>query len=375
MIERKKILVVGPLPPPHTGNSLPVQMLVDTWSKSGHEVHAISFSSTSLISGNFSFKKLFIWLRIYSHLLKNKKQYDYIYLSVAESTFGNFRDLLFYFLLGDKRSNVIIHLLGGNTFKNIVQSEGFIGKVNRYFLERILYIVVESEYQKSFFSSSQIQSKVKVVENFAEDSLFTSRELITQKFNSPDKIRILFLSNLLYGKGHLELLEAFISLPEIVRNKFELHFAGNLVYDPNADFLLRVGACKNVVFHGFINGEKKKELLASSHIFCLPTYYPFEGLPFSIIESYASGCVGVMTGHSGIPFIFSDQINGYMIEKNNIDSIIQNFIRISKEVDQGYEGLLKIALHNYNQALSRNRMSQFIISFDNMLFKKNNHEI
>ena len=363
------ILIVGPLPPPHTGNSLPILKLINSWESQGFIIKAINVSSTSLSSGNLSLKKILFWFKIYFYLIFKKGSYDFIYLSIAESIYGNLRDLIFYALLGKSRSILIVHLFGGFNLKKIVQSQGLLGIINRYYLSSVLRIVVESEYQKSFFSLLVQRDKVQIVENFAEDELFIKREQIFHKFQNPPKLKIIFLSNLLYGKGHLELLDAFLSLNVNVRKKFELHFAGNLVHDPQNNFLVRVNNSNDIYFHGFLNGDKKRDLLFESHIFCMPTYYPFEGLPFSIIESYASGCVSILTQHSGIPFIFTDKFNGFQIQKQNIQSIVEVLETISIQVKDGYDFLIDKALFNYEQALKRNRLSQFIESFNSIIRK------
>ena len=66
-----------------------------------------------------------------------------------------------------------------------------------------------------------------------------------------------------------------------------------------------------------MNGTQKKDLYSNAHIFCLPTYYPWEGQPFCILEAYAAGCVVITTNHSGISQVFKDGINGIEVEKKS----------------------------------------------------------
>ena len=365
----RKILVVGPLPPPQTGNSLPIQNLIKYWQSQGFNIKSINVNRSNLLSGYFSFKLFFFWIKIYIHLFFNKSSYEFIYLSIAGSPLGNLRDLIFYAILGKTRNVLIVHLFGGFSFKKIIQSNGIIGRLNRYYLGGVKRIVVESEYQKAFFSSLTQRDKIQVIENFAEDDLFTTKDKILQKFYEPSKIKIIFLSNLLYGKGHIELLNAFLLLKRDTRKKFELHFVGNLVHDPGKKFLNKIIGSNDIFFHGFLNGDKKRELLFNSHIFCLPTYYPYEGLPFSIIESYASGCVGIMTNHSGIQYIFSDKKNGFQIQKQDVQSIVEVLEYISIQTEYGYEFLKEKALFNYEQALTRNRVSCFLDTFNKIVIK------
>jgi glycosyltransferase involved in cell wall biosynthesis len=53
-----------------------------------------------------------------------------------------------------------------------------------------------------------------------------------------------------------------------------------------------------------VDGPGKKNLFSEAHIFCLPTYYPYEGQPIAILEAFASGCVVITTNHSGISDFF-----------------------------------------------------------------------
>ena len=89
-------------------------------------------------------------------------------------------------------------------------------------------------------------------------------------------------------------------------------------------------------------------LYLKSQIFCLPTYYPFEGQPISILEAYATGCFVITTGHSGIPEIFRDKINGIMVEPKSVQSIKQaiEYIYINKN------NMKDVALYNLNNSIN-----------------------
>ena len=95
-----------------------------------------------------------------------------------------------------------------------------------------------------------------------------------------------------------------------------------------------------------MNGEEKANLYKEAHIFCLPTYYPFEGQPFVIIESYAAGCFVITTEHSGIPYIFKDMVNGVKVEKKSVDDLV----KIMRKVLEEKYDMYNIGINNYQLA-------------------------
>ena len=136
----------------------------------------------------------------------------------------------------------------------------------------------------------------------------------------------------------MKLLEAFLSLNIDTRSNFTLSFAGAFEDDEKKRrFLESIYGAADIVYEGVVSGNKKKNLLHSSHIFVLPTYYPIEGQPVSIIESYASGLVVFTTDQGGIPDIFSDGINGRLVDKKSSSSIkeaLSDFIKRKNEYRQ-----------------------------------------
>ena len=85
----------------------------------------------------------------------------------------------------------------------------------------------------------------------------------------------------------------------------------------------------------------------------MPTYYPFEGQPISILEAYATGCVVITSDHSGIPYIFSDKKNGYIVEKKSVPSLKKAIENTLLNINN----LEDIAFHNRNEAVKKYRTS------------------
>ena len=88
-------------------------------------------------------------------------------------------------------------------------------------------------------------------------------------------------------------------------------------------------------------------------MFCLPTYYPYEGQPFCIIEAYATGCSVITTTHSGIKDVFADGVNGYEVAAKSVPSLVaalEKALQKREELRRMATGNLKLAQQQYTQA-------------------------
>lgn len=360
-----KILFIAPLPPPHTGNSLPISKLVKSINID-NEVYIIKTNKKKHKAGITSIGRIFKILSILFLVAIKHKKYDVIYLSIAESGSGNLRDLFLYFILRNRLNSTFIHMYGGAAMQKILKpSRSIRFKLNKKFISKLGGVFVEGQAQKDTFSNVIKPEKIHIVPNFAENHLFTTLDNIQSKFENFSLINILFLSNMLYGKGHIELITAYTNLSSKLKEHIRVDFAGKLVSDKEV-FLNSIKGLRNVKYHGLVSGESKRRLFANAHIFCLPTYYPYEGQPFSIIEAYASGCAVITTNHSGIGYIFSSGTNGIEVEKKSPKSLGEAI----EHAIENQEALYQYACNNFNIALQLYTEEKFIKSVRNILLSE-----
>jgi glycosyltransferase involved in cell wall biosynthesis len=262
---------------------------------------------------------------------------------------------------------MVVHLHGGAGIRLfMLDKSSWRRRVNEFFLRRLGGVIVLGRRQLDVFANSVAREKVHIVPNFAEDYLFADELTIRNKFQNPQPLRLLFLSNMLPGKGHLELIDAFLSLDDTTKKNLVIDFAGGFESDEQKNaFLGKIEGVTQFRYHGTVRGDRKKELLHSAHVFCLPTYYPYEGQPISILEAFASGCVVITTDHSGILDVFADQINGYEVKKASAPDLK----RAIEAVVANREGLHAIAVtnresadRNYRTAIYNSRLLDIVDS-------------
>ena len=205
-------------------------------------------------------------------------------------------------------------------------------RANAFFLRRLGAAIVLGHRHIDLYRGIVADDRSHIVPNFAEARFFTTPEAIDEKFAGVQPLRLLFLSNLLPGKGHQELLDAVLSLGERTRSAVHLDFAGGFESaEQERAFVARLGGLASIRYHGTVEGAQKKALLERAHILCLPTYYPYEGQPISILEAYASGCAVITTDHSGIPDIFTDGTNGFQVTPRSVADLREAIERAVRE--------------------------------------------
>ncbi|MBK7250108.1 MAG: glycosyltransferase family 4 protein [Gammaproteobacteria bacterium] len=293
------------------------------------DVEVIDLNKKDFRQGVSSPARIFEVLGILGRIWRKKGSCRAIYFTVSESLAGNTKDLLIYLLCFRQLPRMVIHLHGGAGMREIMLgSNRLLARLNGFFLRRMAGVIILGQRHVEVYSNCVSRERIHIVPNFAQDQLFLDQESVDAKFRKAEPLRILFLSNLLPGKGHLELVEAFRGLDERSRARIEIDFAGGFESErQRSKFLCLIDGASQIRYQGTVHGEKKRQLLAQAHIFCLPTYYPYEGQPISLLEAYASGCAVITTDHSGIPDVFTDGVNGYEVEKRSAAALRRAIVR------------------------------------------------
>ena len=359
-----RILFIAPLPPPTHGQSLASDVLYQAL-RQRHDVRVVNMAKPTARHIWDRIGRVGAVLSFLAGVARHKRGADVIYLTISESRLGNLKDLCIYALCAGALNRMVIHLLGGAGIKRILERRGVQAWLNRMFISRLRGVIVEGRMQVATFSPVIARDRIHVRHNFAEEFLFFTEQEVREKFTGADPLRVLFLSNLYGGKGHIELVDGYLSLSQDLRDRFRVVFVGGFESARLREaFLRKIDGSAGLSYLGtFIAGAEKRALFGKSHVFCLPTYYPYEGQPISILEAYATGCVVVTTAHSGIPDVFADGVNGFAVATGSADSIRQVLERIARDPQR----LVGIGLANRNVAHERYRTGAYLTAIMDIL--------
>lgn len=102
---------------------------------------------------------------------------------------------------------------------------------------------------------------------------------------------VLFLSNLIPGKGHEDFLDiASQALQEEIDMKFVLAGGASLDVEKEVrDYISTAGIGKSVTYVGAVGGKAKWDLFRSASVFIFPSTYKYEASPLVLLEAASCG--------------------------------------------------------------------------------------
>ena len=346
-----KLLIIGPQPEPITGNSLSNKIVYEylpQYSNVQTDVINTSYKVLKEDLGVFSLEKAFHYIKQYKSLWKIREN-DKVYITTGQTFFGVLKYFPYFFLAKILNKEIIIHIHGNHLWKEYKSLTGIKKSIFYKILSMADKGIVLSFSLKKNLTPFIDEKYIYILENFVEDFLFVNP--IPKKF---DKIRIIYLSNLMKEKGILDLLKAL----EILQNnnvEYEAKIAGGIdsVLQPTLEHYW--GKLHNIEYLGTVYGQEKKELLEWGNVFVFPTYYAMEGQPISIFEAMATGNIVITTPHAGIPDVFLEEKNGFYIDKKSPDSIATKLTELQESLEQHKV----ISENNKEEAKEKYRVSSF----------------
>ena len=361
-MSKKKICFIAQFPPPIHGLSKAVETLYNS-----------ELNSNVNPDGEFEFEKVDITNN--KNFLKNlvkisKSKADLFYFTISQTKGGNLRDLVIFKLLELQHKKCLIHLHGGY-YRQLVDNDmaGWQKKANYKAIKKLAGAIVLSESLKKIFQGMIDDDKIFVVENCVDDQYLLTDKEIEEKLTALQNkkvIHVLWLSNFIRSKGYPIVLEMAKAEKERVQaggeRRFYFDFAGKFFEDNEKEYfenyVTENSLNEYVTYHGVVGGEKKRNLLKLCYIFALPTRYPNEGQPISILEAMGNGMFIVTTDHAGIPDVVENGINGLIIQKGNCTSEFFQDLQNQDNIEKIVINNRKLVTKRFNQNIYINAMDR-----------------
>ena len=323
---RRRLLLVGDLPPPVHGQSIQFSLLCEHLPRHGFACRIVNIARKSASPWErFSVARALEVAaalgRVGMGLLAGERR---MYLILTLSKVGLARDVLLIWMAWLAGCRIAAHVHSGG-YGRFYQAQGRLGRwLIRRSLRRLARIIVNSEGLRAMFAfDERLRARAVAVPSGAEVPGPVPPPARALPRGRP--LRLLFLSNMIPAKGYNEALDAIALLHPTL--SVQAAFAGRFVIGPDepdalteaeaeARFRRRIenhGLGDAVCYAGEAIGARKWQLLATSDVLLLPTRF-VEASSIAILEAMAHGCVVVASKQGGIPETVIDGETGVLLD-------------------------------------------------------------
>lgn len=218
--------------------------------------------------------------------------------TTTSGSIGSFRDYLIGKLCKSKMIKTILHCRYGSITEDIV-SKNIVGVLTRAAMRQFDQIwVLDSRSYNTLQSIPEFTEKVRLTPNSIK--VPTNVDLQPKQYK-----RIGFVGNLVPTKGLYELVDA------CKRLDVRLDIIGPGPQEVVEKVKSIAGGCidKTIFIHGRLPNDQAVEFIQQLDIVALPTYYPAEAFPISILEAMSLGKMVISCPRAAIKDMLTD-LNG-----------------------------------------------------------------
>ncbi|MDP4276043.1 MAG: glycosyltransferase family 4 protein [Bacteroidota bacterium] len=247
-------------------------------------------------------------------ILKGQR-FDIMHTTTSGS-FGSLRDYVLCRICKRKGTKCILHCRYG-AIPTIIECGGF----NKWSL-----LLTMKQYDNIWILDRKTEEILKSIPSLNQKIYLIPNGIdVPREYdNSPKKFNnVAFIGNLIPTKGIFELIEAFISM----QNKDVTLFivgGGSPKTERRIAEILDQYKDKNIQIIGPLPNPMAVEFLKSMDILALPTYFPSEAFPISILEAMSLGKLVISTYRAAIPDMLTDADGskcGLLVGEKNASAI------------------------------------------------------
>jgi glycosyltransferase involved in cell wall biosynthesis len=316
------LIVVGRFPPPLDGQSLLTRWFGEMM-QSDFQIVTIDTNMPSDSSALEKIRRYRLAGKRLREALTTYPEAVIVWQSISPRTLGHLRDWLTILPHVHGRTVVAVcHQRFGPVFDRLLTRQSAVRMIGR-----LSKIVFNDRFLEAECAEWIPGSTSAIIPNSLANERICDRENVLRRIKegTSTSIQVLFLSNMIKEKGYLTLLEA----GQILNDRdipFQINYVGRWYSKADkTNFekeVIRLGLSEHVVHHGPVSDDTRiRELHLAADVFALPTYYPTEASPVSIVEALSAGTPIITTGQGGIPEMVRDGIESIVVERRNPDGI------------------------------------------------------
>lgn len=300
----KKILIIGS--DIHSKGG--ISMLIHS-----HSLLFERFNFIATYSDGGLYKKVICLMKALLLFLSHcfKKDIKIIHIHTA-SYMDFYRNSIFIYIAKIFRKKVILHIHGGKFQEFYEQKKKFVTHICR----KADMLISVSQYFVNFLKKEKLNKHVELLHNLT----FPPKQEVTRAATS-ELINFLYVGSINDDKGIFDVLESIAQHQETLKNKMKYHIGGTGNEERLNKFIQEYNLTDIVIYHGWIDKNKKEELYSGTDVYIQPS--KFESFGISILEAMSYKIPIISTNVGGIPDLVKENHNGIFVEPGNKEQIFK----------------------------------------------------
>lgn len=316
MSRKIRVLIFSPALTAVSGVSTHVKMILDSNLAHRFELRHFQVGSEGRKENSAQRILRFVFspFLLLVYLIKFRPDIVHLNTSMDHKAFWrDFSYLIIARLLGCK---VVNQFHSGTSPTSLFSNPVLAFLLKRFLLASNIVTVLSSGAQSSHKAFEE-RIKVALVPNAIDTSGLLDVERNEASDHGP--LKLVYVGRLVRSKGLLDALAALKILKDGGLN-FSFRIAGSGPDEAVVRALISsLNLNADVSLLGPVFGSAKNELWRDSNVLVFPTYN--EGLPYSLLEAMAAGCVPVICPVGGIPDVLRQGVHGMLVPAGNPSAV------------------------------------------------------
>jgi glycosyltransferase involved in cell wall biosynthesis len=258
----------------------------------------------------------FVFSPLHLGLFLLRSRADAVHLNTSLDPKAYWRDLVYWIVARMLGRRVVNQVHGGAMPQDFFRGSALLTWILRRFLVSSDVVTVLSNAELNAHRAFDARINVHLVPNAIDPAGLADQR---RSYNIDRPLRLVYVGRLVRTKGLFEVVDALMRLKRAGR-EFTLTLAGT--GSDEAELMAaaqRADLEDRVQFLGSVFAEEKHRLWLETDLFVFPSY--MEGLPYSLLEAMAAGCVPITTPVAAIPDVMTDGQHGVFVPARNASAI------------------------------------------------------
>ncbi len=315
---KKKILLLGPSFSAVSGVSTHLSQLFGSSLSEQFDLIHFQVGSEGRKEGVFEklIRFLFSPFALVLKIISEKP--DIIHLNTSLEPKSFWRDAVYLAVSLFLVKKVVYQVHGGELPQQFFNGNRFLTSFLRWFLTLPDAVVLLASVELEAYQSFTHCKRLLVIPNAVDLKDFPE---LPEKNTGSGMWQLGYIGRLAHNKGVFEAIEALDILRKAGVEDTTLTIAGSGPAEADLRGLVKkLGLETDVVFAGPLFGEQKQRFWAQVDIFVFPTFHR-EGLPYTVLESLASGTPIVTTRVGGIRDVITDGVQGIFVAPHDAKGV------------------------------------------------------